>query len=167
VYAGVDPLTGRELRLVESAADEATAKQILNRLLAKVEGQEHARTRATLGTALDSWLRVHEVEENTRQEYEAYTRKHIKPALGDVPSARSRPRCWRTSTPSCDGVGPAATAAPPSTTEPTSPTSAGWSGGTVGRPVALRRPATPSTTAIRRAARRSSARRMSVDRCHA
>ena len=60
VYAGVDPLTGRELRLVESAADEATAKRILNRLMAKVEGQEHARTRATLGTTLDSWLRVHE-----------------------------------------------------------------------------------------------------------
>ncbi len=85
VYAGVDPLTGRELRLVESAADEATAKRILNRLMAKVEGQEHARTRATLGTALDSWLRVHEVEENTRQGYEAYARKHIKPALGQVP----------------------------------------------------------------------------------
>ena len=52
---------------MESAADEATAKRILNRLLAKVEGLEHARTRATLGAARDSWLRVHEVEENTRQ----------------------------------------------------------------------------------------------------
>jgi integrase len=34
---------------------------------------------------MDAWLRVHEVEENTRQGYEAYTRNHIKPALGHVP----------------------------------------------------------------------------------
>ena len=38
-----------------------------------------------LGMALDSWLRVHEVEENTWQGYEAYARKQIKPALGQVP----------------------------------------------------------------------------------
>ena len=63
VYAGVDPLTGRELRLVESAADEATAKRIMNRLMAKVEGQEHARTRATLGRHLIRGCGVHEVEE--------------------------------------------------------------------------------------------------------
>ena len=96
VSAGVDPLTGRELRLVESAADEATAKRILNRLLAKVEDPDHARTRATLGAALDSWLRVHEVEANTRQGYEAYARKHIKPALGQVPVGKVMPRCWKT-----------------------------------------------------------------------
>ena len=43
MYAGVDPLTGRELRAGGVPADEATAKRILNRLMAKVGGQEHAR----------------------------------------------------------------------------------------------------------------------------
>jgi len=38
-----------------------------------------------LDMALDSWLQVHEVEENTRQGYEAYARKQIKSALGHVP----------------------------------------------------------------------------------
>jgi len=84
VYAGVDPLTGRELRLVESAADETSAKRILNRLVAQVEEQEHARTRATLGAALDAWLRLHEAEETTLDGYRGYVERTIKPALGDV-----------------------------------------------------------------------------------
>ncbi len=84
VRAGLDPVTGRELRLVESATDEATAKKILNRLLSTVDEEQYARTRATLGAALDAWMRVHEVEENTRQGYEQYARLYIKPALGDV-----------------------------------------------------------------------------------
>ncbi len=73
------------MRLVESAADEATAKRILRRLLAEVDDHQHARTRATLGAALDAWMRVHEVEENTLQGYEVYARLYIKPALGHVP----------------------------------------------------------------------------------
>jgi integrase len=52
---------------------------------ADVESQQQARTRTTLGATLDAWLQVREVEVNTRQGYEAYIRKHIKPALGDVP----------------------------------------------------------------------------------
>lgn len=71
--------------LSESTTDEAEAKRILTRLRAEVDSQQQAKTRATLGTALDAWLKVHEVEDNTRQGYEAYIRKHIKPALGDVP----------------------------------------------------------------------------------
>ncbi len=85
LYAGVDPLTGRELRMVESTTDRAEATRILNRMRAEVQAQQHARTRATLGAALDAWLRVHEVEANTREGYEAYSRLYIKPALGEVP----------------------------------------------------------------------------------
>jgi len=92
VYAGVDPLTGRELRLVESAADEASAKRLLNRLVARVEDQEHARTRATLGAALDAWLRVHEAEETTLDGYAGYIRRIIKPALGEVSIGKITPQ---------------------------------------------------------------------------
>lgn len=83
--AGIDPVTGRELRLVESAADEPTAKRILRRLLSDVDEAQHARTRATLGAAFDAWMRVHEVEQSTLEGYEQYARLYIKPALGDVP----------------------------------------------------------------------------------
>ena len=37
LYAGVDPLTGRELRLAESTNDEAEARRILNRFRAQVD----------------------------------------------------------------------------------------------------------------------------------
>ena len=81
---GRRPLTGHELRLAESTSNEAEAKRILNRFRAQVDAQQNARTKATLGAAIDAWLRVHKVEENTRQGYEAYARKYIKPALGNV-----------------------------------------------------------------------------------
>lgn len=84
MYAGVDPLTGRELRLTESTSDEAEAQRILNRFRAQVDTQQNARTKATLCAAIDAWLRIHEVEENTRQGYDAYARRYIKPALGHV-----------------------------------------------------------------------------------
>jgi integrase len=48
MYAGVDPLTGRELRLTESTTDEAKAKEILKRFRAQVDEQRHARTKSQL-----------------------------------------------------------------------------------------------------------------------
>jgi len=77
LYAGVDPLTGRELRMVESTTDRAEATRILNRMRAQVEAQQHARTRATLGAALDAWLRVHEAEETTLEGYHGYVRRCV------------------------------------------------------------------------------------------
>lgn len=85
VRAGKDPVTGRQLRITESAPNEAEAQRILQRLLVQVENEQHARTRATLGTTLDAWMRVHEVAENTREGYEQYARLYVKPALGEVP----------------------------------------------------------------------------------
>ena len=77
LYAGVDPLTGRELRMVESTTDRAEATRILNRMRAQVEAQQHARTRATLEAALDAWLRVHEAEETTLEGYHGYVRRCV------------------------------------------------------------------------------------------
>jgi len=88
VYAGVDPLTGQRMYLSESTTDEDEAQRILNRLQSEVDEQRNARTRATLGVAMDAWLRVHDVEENTRKGYETYIRRYIRPALGDVPVAK-------------------------------------------------------------------------------
>jgi hypothetical protein len=38
--------------------------------------------------AIDEWLKVHELEETTREGYEAYTRNYINPALGDEPVSK-------------------------------------------------------------------------------
>src|SRR6266702_4828959 len=85
VYAGVDPVTGRPNYLTETDEDEKQAQRILRKLASEVDDQRHARTKATLGDAVDAWLRVHEVEQNTRKGYETHARLYIKPALGDVP----------------------------------------------------------------------------------
>ncbi len=88
MYAGVDPLTGKDLRLVESTTDPKEAERILTRMRAAVEAQKHARTRATFGSAFEAWLRVHEIEVNTRVGYEGYFRNHIASALGAVPISK-------------------------------------------------------------------------------
>jgi hypothetical protein len=82
VYAGIDPVTGRRRYLNGSTTDEAEAERILTRLLAQVDEERHARTNATLGYAIQEWLRDAELDEATRETYEMYTRVHINPILG-------------------------------------------------------------------------------------
>ncbi len=72
VYAGVDPLTNKDIYLTETAPDEKEAQRVLR------------RPKATLAQALDSWLKLHEAEANTLSGYEANARRYIKPVLGDV-----------------------------------------------------------------------------------
>lgn len=85
VYAGLDPLTGRRMYLSESTTDESEAKRILNRFRAQVDERSHAQTKATFRAAMEAWLRVHEIEETTRQGYESYARLYLYPAFGDEP----------------------------------------------------------------------------------
>ena len=92
VYAGVDPLSGQRMYLSESTTDENEARRILSRLQAEVDEQRNAKTRAPLGVAMDEWLKVHDVEENTRQGYETYIRRYIRPALGDVSVGKITPK---------------------------------------------------------------------------
>ncbi len=92
VYAGMDPLTGRKLYLRESTTDEAEAQRILRRLTAQVDEQRHAKTNASFRTAMEAWLRTHEVEETTRASYEMYARVHLYPAFGDEPVGKVSPR---------------------------------------------------------------------------
>lgn len=85
LYAGMDPVTGRQLYLRESAPTEAEAKRILRRFQAQVAEQRHAKTRASLRTTIESWLETHELEETTRATYVGYATKHIYPVIGDEP----------------------------------------------------------------------------------
>lgn len=91
VYAGLDPLTGRRVYLQDSTTDTDEAERILRRFQREVESQRSARTRATLGTTLDAWLRTHEAEETTLDGYSGYIRRTIEPALGHVQLAKITP----------------------------------------------------------------------------
>ena len=87
VYAGIDPVTGKRLYLRGSTTDEGEAERILTRLCARVDERRHARTRATFRAAMEKWLRVHEMDESTRESYEMYARLHLFPVFGDEPAA--------------------------------------------------------------------------------
>ncbi|KZB84876.1 site-specific integrase [Amycolatopsis regifaucium] len=92
VYAGIDPLTGKRLYLTESTTDEKEAKRILTRLLAEVDEERHARSNGTLRVAMEDWLRIAELGDETRDTYEMYARRYIYPAFGDQPLAKIRVR---------------------------------------------------------------------------
>ena len=103
-------LVGSEGTLALSAAIELTLHPIKPR---KVLGICQF---PTFRTAMEAWLRTHEVEETTRASYEQYARVHLYPAFGDVPIGKSTPDCWRSSTPSSAAAVTAATAARGSST---------------------------------------------------
>jgi integrase len=84
VYAGIDPVTGKENYLTESTADEKAAERVMRRLLTQVDNKRSARTKATFGDALDAWLKVHEADESTIDGYAMVVRLYIKPRLGKV-----------------------------------------------------------------------------------
>lgn len=88
VYAGLDPVTGRRLYLRETAASRSEAERALRRLTGQVDEERHAKTQATFRTAMESWLRTHEIDESTKSLYRHYARVHLYPAFGDVPIGR-------------------------------------------------------------------------------
>ena len=88
VYAGVDPVTGKDSYLSESTRDEKKIPEIRSRLLAKVDRQRNAATKATLSYVLSEWLDVHDADESTLDRYRELADKTIGPALGDVPISK-------------------------------------------------------------------------------
>jgi hypothetical protein len=84
VYAGVDPVTGRQRRLRETCPDDATAAATLGRLLNEADGGRFPDRAATLGQALDKYLEVADLELSTREAHQGYIRRTIGPVLGDV-----------------------------------------------------------------------------------
>jgi integrase len=88
VYAGVDPVTGKDVRLTESTRDPSKVEEIRTRLLARVDLQRTAATMATLGYTLDEWLIVHEAKESTLDNYRLLIDAIIRPAVGEIPISK-------------------------------------------------------------------------------
>ena len=93
VRAGLDPVTGKELVLTASAGTMDEAKEIRRRMLVQVDEQRHDKTKATCRAAMEKWLRIHEVDDSTRQSYEVYARQHLYRSSGICLWAGSRLRC--------------------------------------------------------------------------
>ena len=78
VFAGVDPVTGRDRYLSESVKGtdrpaRREAEKVMARLQAEVDGQRSAQSSVTLGYTLDEWLETLEVEDSTRYGYTGWS----------------------------------------------------------------------------------------------
>lgn len=84
VYGGTDPLTKRRIRFRKTCKDEVTAQIQLGKFLAQAQAGKHAESTATVGQLLDQYLLVGDWDLATREGYEGYIRRTIRPALGHV-----------------------------------------------------------------------------------
>jgi hypothetical protein len=92
VYAGVDPVTGRQLYLTEQVPPgpraAAEAEKVRTRLLNQVDERRNPRTRSTVNQLMDRYLEVLDIEDSTRRSYVGYIDRYIRPVLGPMPAAR-------------------------------------------------------------------------------
>ena len=65
VYAGTDPVTGKERLLRETCPDEVTATAALARLLKEAQSHQAPNRDATFGLVLDKYLEVTDLAEST------------------------------------------------------------------------------------------------------
>lgn len=75
VYAGVDPLTHQRRYLKEIAPDYDAACVALTKLQHQVDEDRHPKTAITVRQAMEQWLEVAELEDTTRERYEAMIRQ--------------------------------------------------------------------------------------------
>ena len=83
MYAGVDPLTGGDLRLKETHESWSEAQLALTKLQRLVDENKHPKSSITVGEAIGKWMEVAELEVTTRDRYEDLIRLYIAPKFGD------------------------------------------------------------------------------------
>jgi integrase len=89
LFAGKDPVTGREIYLTASipGTDKKAYKRAEDKLAefrTQVNKQRSTPSSVRLGYAIDEWLRTSEHEDSTREGYCGYITRTIQPALGDM-----------------------------------------------------------------------------------
>jgi hypothetical protein len=86
VYAGVDPVAGRDHYLRETVPAgpraDREAKKVRTRLLFEIDERRNPRTNATVGQLPDRHLEMAELDQSTLETYRGYVKKHIRPLLG-------------------------------------------------------------------------------------
>ena len=84
VYAGTDPLTGRQIRLRQTCKTERAAQIELGKLLEQAAAGRQPETDATVAQLMDRYAEVADWDLSTRKANEFYIRRVIKPALGHL-----------------------------------------------------------------------------------
>ena len=84
MYAGVDPITQREIRLRATAKTEQQAYIELGRLLKQASEGRTPESGATMAKLLDEYAAIAPWDVSTRQTNEGFIRRTIKPALGHL-----------------------------------------------------------------------------------
>jgi integrase len=84
VYAGRDPLTGKDRRLRKTCLTYAEAQVELTRLQGEVHAQRHPRSDITVGEALAQWLEVADHQTTTRERYDDLIRLYLTPTFGSM-----------------------------------------------------------------------------------
>jgi integrase len=84
VYAGVDPITQREIRLKATAKTEQQAYIELGWLLKQASEGRTPESGATMTKLLDEYAAIAPWDVSTRQTNEGFIRRTIKPALGHL-----------------------------------------------------------------------------------
>ncbi len=84
VYAGKDPITGREIRFRKTCKTERDAQIELGRLLALAEAGREPESGATVAQLLDQYVPTAGWDLSTRESNLGYIRRTIKPALGSI-----------------------------------------------------------------------------------
>jgi hypothetical protein len=78
VFAGQDPITGKQSYLRGTAHSEREAERLRVKLRAQVHAQRSTATRVNLAYALDVWLENHEAAQTTIDGYRGYIERTIK-----------------------------------------------------------------------------------------
>jgi integrase len=95
VNLGTDPITRRRIRLRETCKDLVAAQITLGKLLAQAQAGKEPESGATVGQLLDLYLPLAEWDVSTREGFEGYVRRTIRPGLGhlnsmDFPRVKAR-----------------------------------------------------------------------------
>ncbi len=84
MYAGIDPIIKREIRLKATAKTEQQAHIELGRLLKEASEGRAPESGATTAKLLDEYAAIAPWDVSTRQTNEGFIRRTIKPALGHL-----------------------------------------------------------------------------------
>jgi integrase len=84
VYAGTDPLTGREIRFRKTCKTERAAQIELGKLLAMARAGRQPDSDVTVAQLLDQYVSTAGWDVSTRESNLGYIHRTIKPALGSL-----------------------------------------------------------------------------------
>jgi integrase len=84
VYVGIDPITRKRVYLKETAKDFVAAQITLGKLLERAQAGKKPEAGATVNQLLDLYLPLAEWDVSTREGFEGYVRRTIRPGLGHL-----------------------------------------------------------------------------------